>query len=106
MAKAQQEQAYNTWQHAVLSAGSEVSNALVLYNSSDEKAQLEAKQVESLTKNVEYTKMLFNQGSSTYLEVITAQQSLLNAQLSQVQDQFYKMQAVVNLYYALGGGRN
>ncbi len=106
VAKAQQEQAYNTWQNAVLSAGSEVSNALVLYNSSAEKAQLEAKQVESLTKNVEYTKMLFNEGSSTYLEVITAQQSLLNAQLSQVQDQFYKMQAVVNLYYALGGGKN
>ena len=106
VAKAQQEQAYNTWQNAVLAAGSEVSNALVLYNSSAEKAQLEAKQVESLTKNVEYTKMLFNEGSSTYLEVITAQQSLLNAQLSQVQDQFYKMQAVVNLYYALGGGKN
>ena len=106
VAKAQQEQAYNTWQNAVLSAGSEVSNALVLYNSSDEKSKLEEKQVESLTKNVEYTKMLFNEGSSTYLEVITAQQSLLNAQLSKVADDFYKMQAVVNLYYALGGGRN
>lgn len=105
VAKAQQEQAYNTWQNAVLSAGSEVSNALVLYNSSEEKSQLEQKQVESLTKNVEYTKMLFNEGSSTYLEVITAQQSLLNAQLSKVADDFYKMQAVVNLYYALGGGR-
>lgn len=106
VAKAQQEQAYNTWQNAVLSAGSEVSNALVLYNSSDEKSKLEQKQVESLTKNVEYTKLLFNEGSSTYLEVITAQQSLLNAQLSKVADDFYKMQAVVNLYYALGGGRN
>ena len=106
VAKAQQEQAYNTWQNAVLSAGSEVSNALVLYNSSEEKSQLEQKQIESLTKNVEYTKQLFNQGSSTYLEVITAQQSLLNAQLSKVADDFYKMQAVVNLYYALGGGRN
>ena len=106
VAKAQQEQAYNTWQNAVLSAGSEVSNALVLYNSSEEKSQLEAKQVESLKKNVEYTKMLFNEGSSTYLEVITAQQSLLNAQLSKVADDFYKMQAVVNLYYALGGGRD
>lgn len=106
VAKAQQEQAYNTWQNAVLSAGSEVSNALVLYNSSDEKSRLEQKQVESLTKNVEYTKLLFNEGSSTYLEVITAQQSLLNAQLSKVADDFYKMQAVVNLYYALGGGRN
>lgn len=106
VAKATQEQAYNTWQNAVLSAGSEVSNALVLYNSSDEKSKLEEKQVESLTKNVQYTKDLFNMGSSTYLEVITAQQSLLNAELSKVQDDFYKMQAVVNLYYALGGGRD
>lgn len=104
VAKAKQEQAYNTWQNAVLSAGSEVSNALVLYNSSDEKSKLEEKQVESLKKNVEYNKMLFNDGSATYLEVITAQQSLLNAELSKVADDFYKMQAVVNLYYALGGG--
>ena len=100
-----QEQAFNTWQNAVLSAGSEVSNALVLYNSSDEKSKLEEKQVASLKKNVEYNKMLFNDGSATYLEVITAQQSLLNAELSKVADDFYKMQAVVNLYYALGGGR-
>ena len=106
VAKAQQEQAYNTWQNAVLAAGSEVSNALVLYNSSNEKSKLEQKQIESLTKNVEYTKDLFSMGSSTYLEVITAQQSLLNAELSKVQDDFYKMQAVVNLYYALGGGRD
>ena len=105
VAKNQEEQAYNTWQQAVLSAGSEVSNALVLYNSSDEKSKLEAKQVESLKKNVDYNKMLFNDGSATYLEVITAQQSLLNAELSKVADDFYKMQAVVNLYYALGGGR-
>ena len=105
VAKAKQEQAFNTWQNAVLSAGSEVSNALVLYNSSAEKSALEAKQVESLKKNVEYNQMLFNDGSATYLEVITAQQSLLNAELSKVQDDFNKMQAVVNLYYALGGGR-
>ena len=106
VAKAEQEQAYNTWQNAVLSAGSEVSNALVLYNSSDEKSKLEAKQVESLRKNVEYTKDLFQSAGSAYLEVITAQQSLLNAELAKVQDDFYKMQAVVNLYYALGGGRD
>lgn len=106
VAKAEQEQAYNTWQNAVLSAGSEVSNALVLFNSSDEKSKLEAKQVESLRKNVEYTKDLFQSAGSTYLEVITAQQSLLNAELAKVQDDFYKMQAVVNLYYALGGGRD
>ncbi len=106
VAKLQQEQAYNTWQNTILSAGSEVSNALVLYNSSAEKAQLEQKQIESMTKNVTYTQDLFKMGSSTYLEVISAQQTLLNAELSKVQDDFYKMQAVVNLYYALGGGKD
>ena len=105
VAIANQEQAFNTWQQAVLSAGSEVSNALVLYNSSAEKAELDGKRVDVLQKNVEMTKQLFNSRSASYLEVVTAQQSLLNAQLAKVQDDFYKMQAVVNLYYALGGGR-
>ena len=104
VAKAQYEQAYNNWQNAVLKAGSEVSDALVLYNSSDEKGKLEAKQVETLKKNVEHTKMLFKSSGSSYLEVIAAQQSLLNAQISKVTDDFNKMQAVVNLYNALGGG--
>ena len=106
MAKAQQEQAYNTWQQAVLSAGSEVSNALVLYNTSEEKSNIEAKQIEVLKKNVEDTKNLMASSGSTYLEVITAQQSLLNVELSKIVDDFNKMQAVVNLYYALGGGRD
>ena len=104
VAEMQYLQAYNSWQNAVLKAGSEVSDALVLYNSSDEKGQLEAKRVETLEKNVEHTKLLFKNSGSSYLEVITAQQSLLNAQLSKVTDDFYKMQAVVNLYSALGGG--
>lgn len=105
VAKAKQEQAYNTWQNAVLSAGSEVSNALVLYNSSDEKSKIEAKQIEVLRQNVEDTKSLMASSGSTYLEVITAQQTLLNAELSKIADDFYKMQAVVSLYSALGGGR-
>ena len=104
VAKAQYQQAYNTWQNSILTAGSEVSNALVLYNSSAEKSTIEAKQVEVLKQNVEDTKDLMASAGSTYLEVITAQSSLLNVELSKVTDDFYKMQAVVNLYYALGGG--
>ena len=106
VAKAEQEQAYNTWQNAVLKAGNEVSNALVLYNTSDEKSRLEEKQVAALRKTVEDTKELFASSNSNYLEVITAQTSLLNAELTKVADDFYKMQAVVNLYQALGGGVN
>ena len=104
VAKAQYEQAYNKWQNAILSAGSEVSNALVVYNSAEEKSRLEAKRIATLKQNVEDTKQLLNQSNSTYLEVITAQQNLLNAELSKVADDFNKMQGVVNLYQALGGG--
>ena len=100
----QYEQAYNTWQNAVLKAGSEVSNALVLYNYSDEKSKVEAKRITVLEQNVEDTRKLMSEAGGSYLEVIQAQSSLLNVQLSKVADDFYKMQAVVNLYYALGGG--
>lgn len=104
VAENQYKQALNTWQSSVLSAGSEVSNALVLYNASDAKSKLEQKRIAVLKKNVEDTRNLMASAGATYLEVITAQSNLLNAQLNQVQDDFSKMQAVVNLYYALGGG--
>lgn len=106
VAEAQQQTAYIKWQYAVLSAGSEVNNALALYQTSTKKVSLDQQRVESLTKNVDYTQKMFGLSpSATYLEIITAQQSLLAAQLSKVTDDFNKMQAIVNLYYALGGGR-
>ena len=99
------EQAYNNWQNAIYKAGNEVSNALVSYNSYAEKAELDGKRVSVLKQNVEDTKKLMESSSNTtYLEVISAQSSLLNAEINEVQDQFYKMQSVVNLYQALGGG--
>jgi NodT family efflux transporter outer membrane factor (OMF) lipoprotein len=105
VSKIQYEQAFNTWQNAILKAGNEVSNALVGYNSYAEKAELDGKRVSVLKKNVEDTQKLMESSSNTtYLEVITAQSNLLNAEISKVQDDFYKMQAVVDLYQALGGG--
>ena len=98
------QQAFNTWQQSILSAGSEVSNALVRYNASAEKSAIEAKQIEVLKKNVEDTRALMASAGSTYLEVITAESSLLNTQLAKVADDLAKMQAVVSLYQALGGG--
>jgi NodT family efflux transporter outer membrane factor (OMF) lipoprotein len=106
VAKDQYQVAYNDWQNSILKAGSEVSNALVLYNSSAEKSAIETKQIDVLKKNVEDTRALMGQSNTTYLEVIQAQSSLLNVELSKVADDFYKMQAVVNLYSALGGGSN
>ena len=104
ISKAQYEQDYNTWQNAVLTAGSEVSNALVQYNAYQKKSELDAHRVEVLKKNVEDTRALVSSSTSTYLEVIQAQNSLLNAEISKVTDDFNKMQAVVSLYQALGGG--
>ena len=105
VAKAKYEQAFNNWQNAIYKAGNEVSNALVSYNSYTDKAALDAKRVGVLKQNVEDTKMLMESSSNTtYLEVITAQSNLLNAEINEVQDQFYKMQSIVNLYQALGGG--
>ena len=105
VAKMQYEQAYNKWQNAIYKAGNEVSNALVAYNSYNEKAELDGKRVEVLKKNVEDTKRLMESSSNTtYLEVITAQSNLLNAEINEVTDQFNKMQSVINLYQALGGG--
>ena len=107
VAKAKYEQAFNNWQNAIYKAGNEVSNALVSYNSYTDKAALDAKRVGVLRQNVEDTKMLMESSSNTtYLEVISAQSNLLNAEISEVTDQFNKMQAVVNLYQALGGGAN
>ena len=104
-AKAPEEQAKLSFQQALLNAGSEVSNALSLYQKTSEKVESRQMQVESAKKASEDTKELFNLGTSTYLEVLSAQQSYLSAQISQVSDCFDRMQAVVSLYQALGGGR-
>ena len=105
VAKAQQEQAFNNWQNAIYKAGNEVSNALVSYNSYDERSRLEQKQTDLYRQTVEDTRQLYKSSGTSYLEVISAQANLLNAEITKVSDDFYKMQAVVSLYSALGGGR-
>lgn len=106
VAKAQQEQAKLSFQQTILNASGEVSDALYMYQTASEKSDVRKKQIDALEKSVEYTADLFMLGSSTtYLEILNAEQSLLSARLSEVSDSFTKMQAVVNLYHALGGGR-
>ena len=104
--KAQQEQARLNFQQTLLNAGAEVSNALYAYQTVGEKSQQRDMQVKALEDAVEATVGLMSVGETTYLDVITAQQSLLSAQLTQVQDDYDYLQSVINLYQALGGGRN
>lgn len=105
IAKAQQEEAKIQFQQALLSAGGEVSNALYQYQSASDKVASRTMQVNSAKNAADYTKELFNLGTSTYLEVLSADQSYLSAQISETSDTFDRMQAVVSLYQALGGGR-
>ena len=104
VAKMQMEQAQNTFQQTILKAGNEVSNALIAYNTCDEKSQLDEKQEKIYEQTVEDTRQLYTSKGISYLEVIQAQTNLLNARINKVTDDFNKMQAVVNLYQALGGG--
>lgn len=106
IAKAQQEEAKIQFQTTLLNAGNEVSNALDQYQACTQKVAARNMEVESSKKAADYTKELFNLGTSTYLEVLSAEQSYLSAQLSEVSDTFSRMQAVISLYQALGGGRD
>lgn len=106
IAKAQQEEAKLAFQQALLNAGSEVNNALTQVQTARGKTELRTGQITSLENAVRSTQLLMQHGTSTYLEVLTAQQSLLSAQLTQVADRFDEIQGIINLYQALGGGRD
>ena len=105
IAKAQQEEAKLSFQQALLNAGSEVNNALTQVQVARGKTELRDGQITSLETAVRSTQLLMKHGNSTYLEVLTAQQSLLSAQLTQIADRFDEIQGIINLYQALGGGR-
>lgn len=105
IAKAQQEEAKLAFRQALLNAGSEVNNALTQVQTARGKTTLRTGQINSLENAVRSTQLLMQHGTSTYLEVLTAQQSLLSAQLTQVADRFDEIQGIINLYQALGGGR-
>ncbi len=104
--KANQEAACLAFEKQLLTAGQEVSDALSAYQTANEREELAQQQVEQLQMAVESTNALFTHGNSTsYIETLTAQQTLLSAQLSLISNRFDKVQAVVSLYQALGGGR-
>ena len=105
--KAQQQQAMNNFEYSLMSAAAEVSDALTVYEKSKEKSGYLKEQVANLEKSVEYTRdlLIYSTGSTSYLEVITAQQGLLQAQISQINTELARANAVINLYQALGGGR-
>lgn len=106
ISKAQQEEASLAFQQTLLNAGSEVNDALTAWQTSKNKKQLLDRQVISLQNAVKSTSLLMEHGTTTYLEVLTARQKLLSAQLTQTANRFSEIQSVISLYCALGGGQD
>lgn len=104
VAKAEEQASLLTFEKTVLAAAKEVSDIIYTYQTSMSKNSVREQQVNTLTLAVSDTQELLIGGYANYLEVINAQQSLLQARLNQVNDKLQQLQACSDLYRALGGG--
>lgn len=106
VSQANQEKAYLNYKKAVLNASKEVSDALYTYESLTEKKGLKQKEYEAYALATEYSEELQNNGMANYLEVLTARENALAAQLSLINTELGQLNALVQLYKAVGGGVN
>lgn len=104
VAKAQQEQALLNFKQVLLTAGGEVSNALYAYHAETEKFEYRQKEVEALRNAETNSEELLKNGYANYLDLLTARQSALNAELNVIDSKLQQLLTVVDLYEALGGG--
>lgn len=103
-AQARQEQAKLDFSYAVLNAAKEVSDALYNYDTAEELIDIKGKEYEAYSLATEYSEELLNNGFANYLEVLRARENQLNTSLSVVELKNRKLQAIIDLYLALGGG--
>ncbi|MBP3425209.1 MAG: TolC family protein [Rikenellaceae bacterium] len=103
-AQARQEQALLQFRQSLLDAGTEVNNALIQWQTAKERLEIDKRQIVHLRAAVWNTKLLMKHGLTNYLEVLTAQQNLLQAELTEISDKYAEIQGVIHLYHALGGG--
>lgn len=104
IAKARQEEATLLFRQSLLDAGKEVNDALTAWQTARQRLEIDRNQIATLREAVRKTELLMRHSPTTYLEVLTAQQSLLAAELTEAQDRFDEIEGVINLYHALGGG--
>lgn len=103
-AQAQMEQAAYSFRQSLLDAGVEVNNALTLWQTAQKRVELDKKQILNLQAAIWNTQLLMKHGNADYLEVLTAQKNLLQAELTEAADRYDEIISAVNLYQALGGG--
>ena len=104
VAQAQYQQAGYLFRQSLLDAGVEVNNALTLWQTAKKRVELGKKQIVTLQAAVWNTQLLMKHGNADYLEVLTAQKNLLQAELTEASDRLDEIKSVINLYRALGGG--
>ena len=105
IAKARQDEAMLSFRQSLLKAGNEVNDALMQWQTANRRLDIDREQVEALRTAVDNTTQLMQYSNqASYLEVLTARQSLLQAELTEVNDRFDMIQGVISLYHSLGGG--
>ncbi|WP_205514216.1 efflux transporter outer membrane subunit [Longitalea arenae] len=104
VAKLQRDQAAISFRQSAYTAMGEVSNALVRLEKLKTQYQLTSDKVNTLRSAIGNAELLFKSGLANYLEVITAQGNLLQAELDQVTVERDQLNAMVELYRSLGGG--
>lgn len=92
------------YKQALFDAGQEVNDALYAVESAQRSLNSHQEQCNELERTVQTSESLYRTGNATYLELLTARQSLLNARLNVVSDCFTRFQSIISLYNALGGG--
>lgn len=105
IAKARQEEATLLFRQSLLDAGKEVNDALTAWQTARQRIELDSCQITMLQEAVRKTELLMHHTPTTYLEVLTAQQSLLAAEQTEAQARFDEIQSIIELYHSLGGGR-
>src|SRR5690606_10431531 len=104
VSKAQQETALLNYKKTILNASKEVSDAMYTFQANDQKIQLKQDEFEAYNQAINFSEELQVYGLANYLEVLTARENALNAQLSVINTQYGRLNAIVQLYKAVGGG--
>lgn len=100
----QQQEALLNFKQTLLDAGTEANNALVSWQTARKRLDSDKLQIMYLKGAVMNTQLLMKNGQADYLEVLTAQKNLLQAELTESTDKYMEIQSVITLYHALGGG--
>ena len=104
ISEAQRQEALLNFKQTLLDAGTEANNALISWQTARKRLDSDKLQIMYLKGAVMNTQLLMKNGQATYIEVLSAQKNLLQAELTETNDKFLEIQSVITLYHALGGG--